>query len=144
MNKVILTGRLVADPELKTTQTGVEVTNFRIAVNQDYVKQGEERKANFFNILAWRKIAVFINQYFHKGNGITLVGKLQTRQYEANDGTNRYVTEVVVDQVEFPLSNKNQQANNYSSEPSETPAQTTPIPTANASIGDIADDDLPF
>lgn len=76
MNKVILTGRLVADPELKTTPTGVEVTSFRIAVNQEYVKQGEERKADFFNIVAWRKSAAFICQYFHKGDGIDIVGKV--------------------------------------------------------------------
>ena len=148
MNKVILAGRMVADPELKTTQTGVEVSSFRIAVNQDYVKQGEERKADFFNIVAWRKTAVFINQYFHKGDGINLVGKLQSRQYEANDGTNRYVTEVVVDQVEFPLSNKNQQSSNNYSAPSSVPDIQTPPTNQNNTTSNFQDmpldDDLPF
>ena len=139
MNKVILTGRLVADPELKTTPTGVEVTSFRIAVNQEYVKQGEERKADFFNIVAWRKSAAFICQYFHKGDGIDIVGKLQSRPYEASDGTNRYVVEVVVDSVEFPLGKSKEVNNNYS-----TPVPATQTVPDTASQQFPIDEDLPF
>jgi single-strand DNA-binding protein len=139
MNKVILTGRLIADPELKTTPTGVEVTSFRIAVNQEYVKQGEERKADFFNIVAWRKTAAFICQYFHKGDGIDIVGKLQSRQYEANDGSNRYVVEVVVENVEFPLGKGKETNNNYSA-----PAPTPQAVPDTASQQFPIDGDLPF
>lgn len=143
MNKVILSGRIVADPELKTTPNGVETTTFRIAVNRDYAKQGEERKTDFFNVVAWRKTAAFICQYFHKGDGINLVGNLQSRQYEAKDGSNRYVVEVVAESVEFPLARK---AEN-SSAPS-TYAPPVQIPTAPAPTVDFQqmplDDDLPF
>jgi single-strand DNA-binding protein len=143
MNNVILTGRLVAEPELKTTTTGVEVVSFRIAVNQDYVKDGEERKADFFNVVAWRKTAVFINQYFHKGDGINIVGRLQSRQYEANDGSNRNVVEIVVEKVEFPLSRS--QNNRVSTENTYTPTAENPqeVPDATAQQLPI-DEDLPF
>lgn len=146
MNKVILTGRLTADPELKTTPTGVEVTSFRIAVEQDYVKQGEERKADFFTIVAWRQTAVFICKYFNKGKGINIIGKLQSRQYEASDGTNRYVVEVVADSVEFPLGNsKDKDKNNYSAN-EQTPTYSLPTQeTPNATVQQLTlDDDLPF
>ena len=146
MNKVILTGRMVAEPELKTTPNGIETTTFRIAVNRDYVKQGEERKADFFNVVAWRQTAAFICKYFHKGDGINLIGNLQSRQYEAKDGTNRYVVEVVAENVEFPLSKKSE--NNYSQNtytpPIQTP-QTTAQPAPSADFQDMpVDDDLPF
>lgn len=143
MNNVILSGRLVAEPELKTTATGIEVTHFRIAVNQDYVKDGEERKADFFSVVAWRKTAVFINQYFHKGDGINIVGRLQSRQYEANDGTNRYVVEILAEKVEFPL-NRNQN-NRVSTENTYTPTaeNAQAVPDATAQQLPI-DEDLPF
>lgn len=140
MNNVVLTGRLVADPELKTTTTGVEVTSFRIAVNQNYVKQGEERKADFFNIVAWRQTAAFICKYFHKGDGIDIVGKLQSRTYVADDGSNRYVVEVVADSVEFPLSNSKKEEQGFN--------QTTAVPSTPSQAVDVSqltvDDDLPF
>lgn len=140
MNSVALTGRLVADPELKTTQSGIEVTSFRIAVNQNYVKQGEERKADFFNIVAWRQTAAFICRYFHKGDGINIVGKLQSRSYVADDGSNRYVVEVIADSVEFPLAKSKTENQGFS--------QSTAIPSADSQPVDISqltvDDDLPF
>lgn len=138
MNEVILTGRIVADPELKTTPNGVETTTFRIAVNRDYVKQGEERKADFFNVVAWRKTAVFICKYFHKGDGINLAGNLRSRQYEAKDGSNRYVVEVIANNVEFPLSKK--------SDNNSTPTSPATVQAAStADFQDVSlDDDLPF
>lgn len=138
MNEVILTGRIVADPELKTTPNGVETTTFRIAVNRDYVKQGEERKADFFNVVAWRKTAVFICKYFHKGDGINLAGNLLSRQYEAKDGSNRYVVEVIANNVEFPLSKK--------SDNNSTPTSPATVQAAStADFQDVSlDDDLPF
>lgn len=94
-------GRLVSDPELKTTPNGISVTSFRIAVDRNYVKSGEERKADFIDIVAWRNQAEFICRYFGKGSMIAVEGQLQTRTYQAKDGTNRYVVEVVVDNVSF-------------------------------------------
>lgn len=139
MNNVILTGRLVAEPELKTTPTGVEVTSFRIAVNQSYVKQGEERKADFFNIVAWRQTAAFVCRYFSKGDGINIVGKLQSRSYEAQDGSNRYVVEVVADSVEFPLANSRREEQGFQA------ANVVPTQSQQADISQITvDDDLPF
>lgn len=105
MNSVVLIGRLVADPELKTTQSGLEVTSFRIAVGRAYVKKGEDRKADFIDIVAWRQTAVFVCQYFTKGKPIVVKGSLQQRSYDAKDGTKRYVTEVVAENVEFVPSN---------------------------------------
>ena len=101
INRVVLMGRLVSDPELKTTASGVECTNFRIAVDRNYVKQGEERKADFIDIVCWRRTAVFVCRYFSKGSLIALEGELQTRTYQAKDGTTRYVTEVLASNVSF-------------------------------------------
>lgn len=101
LNRVILMGRLVSDPELKTTGTGLSVTSFRIAVDRNYVKSGEERKADFIDIVCWRGTAEFVCRYFGKGSLIAVEGQLQTRTYQAKDGTNRYVVEVVADNVSF-------------------------------------------
>ena len=101
LNRVILMGRLVADPELKTTASGISVTSFRIAVDRSYVKSGEERKADFFDIVCWRQTAEFVCRYFGKGSLIAVEGQLQSRTYQAKDGTNRYVVEVVADNVSF-------------------------------------------
>ncbi len=101
LNNVILMGRLVAEPELKTTNSGLSVTSFRIAVDRSYAKQGEERKADFFDIVCWRNTAEFVCRYFGKGSLIAVEGKLQSRTYQAKDGSNRYVVEVVADSVSF-------------------------------------------
>ncbi len=101
LNRVILMGRLVSDPELKTTSSGISVCSFRIAVDRNYVKQGEERKADFFDIVCWRQQAEFVCRYFGKGAMIAVDGQLQSRTYQAKDGTNRYVIEVVADSVSF-------------------------------------------
>ena len=111
LNRVILMGRLVSDPELKTTPTGASVTNFRIAVDRSYVKQGEERKADFIDIVCWRQTAEFVCRYFGKGAMIAVEGQLQTRTYQAKDGTNRYVVEVVADNVSF--TGERRDNNNY-------------------------------
>ena len=101
LNRVILMGRLTADPELKTTPNGVSVTSFSIAVDRSYVKSGEERKADFINIVCWRQTAEFVCRYFGKGSLIAVEGQLQSRSYQAKDGTNRYIVEVVADNVQF-------------------------------------------
>lgn len=109
LNRVILMGRLVSDPELKTTPSGVSVTTFRIAVDRSYVKQGEERKADFFDIVCWRSTAEFVCRYFGKGAMIAVEGQLQSRTYQAKDGSNRYVVEVVADNVSFTGEKRDQQ-----------------------------------
>lgn len=132
LNRVILMGRLVSDPELKTTDTGISVTSFRIAVERSYVKQGEERKADFIDIVCWRNIAEFVCRYFNKGSLIGIDGKLQSRTYQAKDGTNRYVVEVVADVASF-TGEKKETSNN-------TPVVSTPQAFEEMPL----DDDLPF
>ena len=156
LNRVILMGRLVADPELKTTASGVSVTSFRIAVDRSYVKSGEERKADFIDIVCWRQTAEFVCRYFSKGSLIAVEGQLQSRTYQAKDGTNRYVVEVVADNVSFTgerrdansYNNYNQSYSNAPATPSvETPAQPAPSyqsGTASDFQEMPLDDDLPF
>ena len=104
-NTVILTGRLTADAELKTTANGVPVTSFTIAVQRKY-KQGEESQADFINIVAWRQTAEFITKYFHKGSMIGIEGSIQTRKYQDKDGNNRVAFEVIANNVQFVESKK--------------------------------------
>ena len=101
INRVVLMGRLVADPELKTTQSGVSVTSFRIAVDRSYVKAGAERQADFFDVVAWRSSAEFVCRNFSKGSLIAVDGQLQSRQYQTKDGQNRTAIEVVADNISF-------------------------------------------
>ena len=154
LNRVILMGRLVSDPELKTTPTGASVTNFRIAVDRSYVKQGEERKADFIDIVCWRQTAEFVCRYFGKGAMIAVEGQLQTRTYQAKDGTNRYVVEVVADNVSFTgerRDNNNYGGNQSYGAPAQQsyqapqPAQPSYQSGSNADFQDLPlDDDLPF
>lgn len=99
-NLVVLTGRLTADPELKTTQSGIPVTSFSIAVNRNY-KAGEEQLTDFINIVAWRNTAEFISKYFKKGALIGIEGSIQTRKYTDKDGNNRTAFEVIASNVQF-------------------------------------------
>lgn len=100
-NSVILMGRLVADPELRTTPNGISVTTFRIAVDRGYVKAGEEKQTDFIDIVAWRQSAEFVCRYFKKGSLIIVQGSLQSRQYEDKNGNKRTAYEVVADRVSF-------------------------------------------
>lgn len=102
-NKVILGGRLTADPELKTTPTGIPVTSFSVAVNRRFGNKanGEEPQADFFNVTAWRQTAEFITRYFRKASSICIVGSLQTRTWTDQQGTKRYATEIVADEAFF-------------------------------------------
>lgn len=99
INNVVLMGRIVNDLELKATQSGLSVTNFRIAVDRKYSKG--EKQTDFFDIVAWKNHAEFICKYFRKGSLIALEGELQTRSYQTKDGANRTVTEVIVKNVSF-------------------------------------------
>lgn len=101
LNVVALMGRLVADPELKTTQSGNSVCTFRVAVDRSYVPHGEERQADFITVTAWRKTAEFVSKYFQKGSMISVQGRLETRQYQDKNGNNRTATEVLAAEVGF-------------------------------------------
>lgn len=101
LNRVVLMGRMVADPELKTTNTGISVTSFRIAVDRSYVKAGAERQADFFDIVAWRSAAEFVCRNFSKGSLVAIDGQLQSRQFTTRDGQNRTTIEVVAENVSF-------------------------------------------
>lgn len=101
LNRVILMGRITQDLELRTTSGGTSVLTFNIAVDRGYVKQGEERQADFITCVAWRQQADFINRYFSKGRMIAIEGNLRTRTYDDKNGTKHYVTEVYVDGVSF-------------------------------------------
>lgn len=148
INRVILMGRLVADPELKTTASGISVTSFRIAVDRGYVKPGEERKADFIDIVCWRQTAEFVCRYFGKGSLIAVEGQLQSRTYQAKDGTNRYVVEVVADNVSFTGEKRDNSQSVYS-QVSPNPAPQQPAPSyQSGTASDFQDmpfdDDLPF
>lgn len=107
-NKVILGGRLTADPELKATQSGISVTSFGVAVNRK-VKQGGSQEADFFNVTAWRQTAEFISRYFRKGSSICIVGTLQNRTWTDNNGQKRYATDIIAEEVQFVDSRGEQQ-----------------------------------
>ena len=106
LNVVVLMGRLVADPQLRQTPQGINVASFRIAVDRNYARQGEQRQADFIDIVAWRQQAEFVSKYFQKGSPIVVEGSLQTRQYQDKNGNNRTAVEVVANQINFvPRSN---------------------------------------
>lgn len=101
MNICILIGRLTADPEMRSTQSGTSVLQFTVAVDRDYQKQGEERQADFINCVAWRQTAEFISRYFGKGRMIAVEGSIQTRNYEDKHGNKRTATELIVNKAHF-------------------------------------------
>ena len=141
-NLVVLTGRLTADPELKTTQSGISVTSFSIAVDRRY-RVGEERQTDFINVVAWRHQAEFVAKYFKKGNMIGIEGSIQTRKYTDKNGNNRTAFEVVANNVQFVESKRDSAP---SAVEDNAPAASFSNAGANdfADLGDIADDDLPF
>lgn len=101
LNIVAIMGRLVADPELRTTTQGNSVCSFRIACDRSYVQQGQERQADFIDIVAWRQQADFVSKYFQKGSMIAIEGSLQTRQYQDKNGNKRTAVEVVANNISF-------------------------------------------
>ena len=153
MNKVVLMGRLTKDPDVRyTTTNNTLVASFSLAVNRRFARQGEERQADFINIVAWDKTGEFCSKYFKKGQQVGVIGRLQTRNYDDKDGKKVYVTEVVADNVQF-LGAKG--SGNSQSSDSTTPYdfsndmnQTTdvssdPFADFGSSI-EISDDELPF
>ena len=132
MNKVILIGNLTKDPEISTTTNGVSVCRFALAVTRRYTNASGEREADFVNIVVWRALAENCHKFLKKGSKAAVVGTLQSRAYDAPDGSNRYVTEVVADEVEF-ISTKNSDAVESRKEDEEV-----------TKLEPIDDNDLPF
>ncbi len=106
MNKAILMGRLTKDPELRYTNNNLAVCSFTLAVNRGFVKQGEERQADFIPIVAWDKQAEFCSKYFTKGQQVAVVGRIQVRTWDDNEGKKRYTTEVVASEAFFADSKR--------------------------------------
>ena len=101
MNKVILIGNLTKDPELTTTTSGISVCRFTVAVSRRFTNSEGERETDFINVVVWRNLADNCHKFLRKGSKAAVVGNIQTRSYDAQDGTKRYVTEVVAEEVEF-------------------------------------------
>ena len=140
MNKVILIGRLTKDVELRYTQTNnTAVASFSLAVNRKFVKTGEERQADFFNIIAWNKLAENISKYLFKGNQVAISGRLETRSWDDQNGQKHYVTEVIAEEVDF-IESKNKQ-NNEAILNSPTPINKNDDGTSDFICNG---DDLPF
>ena len=145
LNCVILMGNLVADPELKTTQNGLSLISFRIAVGRDYAKAGEERKTDFINVKAFGKTAEFIERYFHKGSSIAIQGSLQANNYDDKDGNKRVYYEVVVDRANFCGSKSDNTGGGSRIDEAVANAPAPSYATGNAGdFENITDDDLPF
>ena len=151
LNVVAIMARLVADPELLTTTQGHSVCSFRIACDRSYVQQGQQRQADFIDIVAWRQQADFVSKYFQKGSMIVVEGSLQTRQYQDKNGNNRTAVEVVANNISFAGA-KRQDSQNAPSYEKQTanPVQQAKAQTsfAQGSTDDFAviddNDDLPF
>lgn len=165
LNRIVLMGRLVADPELRTTPNGVAVATVRLAVDRDFKnKQTGEKEADFFNIVAWRQTAEFVSRFFTKGRMAVVEGRLQSRAYTDRDGNKRTAVEVVADNFYFADSkrdaeggsnsynnyNNNSYGGNYSQPsygaPAQQPSGGYAAPTGGDQFAELADDDgdLPF
>ncbi|PDY14131.1 single-stranded DNA-binding protein [Bacillus pseudomycoides] len=151
MNRVLLVGRLTKDPDLRYTPNGIAVATFNLAVNRTYTNQSGEREADFISVVTWRKQAENVANFLKKGNLAGVDGRLQTRNYEGQNGKRVYVTEVIAENVQF-LEPRNRNVNNL--EPNKPRFNNNPFGqhgqshTSNFSNPnqpiDISDDDLPF
>lgn len=119
INRAVICGRLVRDPELRRTSNGTPVTSFTVAVNRTFKNSDGEQEADFINCVAWNKTAEIVNQYCSKGNLVGVEGRLQSRNYQDNQGNNRTVVEIVADQVQF------MQSKDSGNHPAETMAQAS-------------------
>ena len=152
LNVVAIMGRLVADPELRTTQSGTEVCSFRIACDRNFVRHGEQRQADFIDIVAWRSQASFVSKYFQKGSLIAVDGSIQTRKYEDKSGNKRTAVEVVANNISFAGSKNGNPGggNDYQNASSNTSYEAADsAPAVDATMADdfaVIDDadDLPF
>ncbi len=145
LNCAVIMGRLTADPELRTTASGISVTSFSVAVDRSFVRAGEERQTDFINIVAWRQTAEFVTRFFRKGSMIAVQGSIQTRNYEDKNGNKRTAFEIVADNVSFCGS----KAESGTAARNDMPVNSQPAPSfASGNMGDFSDiqedDELPF
>ena len=156
LNKIFLQGRLVADPEMRHTPSGVAVTSLRLAVDRDFKdRETGEKKADFINVVAWRATAEFVSRYFTKGRMAVVEGRLQMRDYTDRDGNRRTAAEVVADNVYFGDSRRDGEGGGYgggysasapgAGAPVPPPAYTAPM-NSGSQFAELDDDDseLPF
>lgn len=151
MNKVVLIGNLVRDPEVRATQSGISVCNFTVAVNRRFKNANGEQETDFLNVIAWRQLAELCGKYLAKGRKVAVTGSIQTRQYEAKDGSKRTAWDIVADEVEF-LSPQNQQSSTQSAPVAYTTAASKDSGTAYApqphndfgGFTQVDDEELPF
>ena len=137
MNKVILMGRLTRDPEVRYTQTNnTLVASFSLAVNRRFVRQGEERQADFINIVAWSKLGEFCSKYFKKGQQVAVTGRLQTRTWDDDQGQKHYITEVIAEEAYFADSKRDGAVDNTFG--------SIPMPTPDSDFEVSSGDDLQF
>jgi single-strand DNA-binding protein len=137
MNKAILLGRLTRDPELRyTSANNIPVCSFTLAVNRRFSRQGEERQADFIPIVAWSKLAEFCAKYFQKGQQVSIVGRIQVRSWDDNEGKRRYTTEVIAEEAYFADSKRD---SNVSSKP-----QDDIDSSQEDGFYTLDDDELPF
>ncbi len=140
MNKVILMGRLTRDPEVRYTQTNnTLVASFSLAVNRRFVRQGEERQADFINIVAWSKLGEFCSKYFKKGQQVGIIGRLQTRTWDDDQGQKHYITEVVAEEAYFAEGKRDTE--NSAANFENTFGNSMP---SNPEFEMSSNDDLPF
>ena len=150
LNKVILAGRITADPELKQTPSGVSLVTFSLAVNRRFGSrdgQNQQPEADFFRITAWRNTAEFIAKYFHKGSAICICGSIQNRSWTDQNGQKRYVTDIIAEEANFVESRNTQdgQANYGATDAYSAPAYSSPAQVNAPKFEEIkTDDDLPF
>ena len=152
MNKVYLIGNLTRDPEMRSTSTGIPVCNFSIAVNRRFKNaQTGQQETDFFNIVAWRQLAELCSRYLAKGRKVAVFGSIQTRSYEAQDGSKRTAFDIVADEVEFLSSSQSAgaSAGDYHAAPSpaSAPAPRAQAPAfapADAGFTQVDDDELTF
>ena len=147
MNRVVLVGRLTKDPELRTTSSGISQTRFTLAVNRRGTGQDGQREADFISCVAWRGTAEAIAKYLKKGRELAVEGRIQTGSYDAQDGTKRYSTDVVVDNFTFIGSGSGANTNDIDNGPSNDIATTDISEDPFKDFGDevaLSDDDLPF
>lgn len=142
LNKVILAGRIVADPELKQTQSGVALVSFRLAVNRRFSSQ-QQNEADFFNVTAWRNTAEFIAKYFRKGSAICICGSIQNRNWTDQQGVKHYMTDIIAEEANF-VENRSSQDSVGGEAYASAPAYSSPAASAPKFEEIKTDDDLPF
>lgn len=138
MNKVILIGRLTKDVELKLTPNQTQFCSFTVAVDRRFKDANGQRQADFISCLAWKQTAVFIQKYFKKGSRIGLVGSIQTRSYEDQNGQKHFVTEVIVDEAEFVESN-----NKSEEQPQPQPQAAEPVQNTSTQTVPVQPEEAP-